>query len=158
MRFSPTLENSRDDSRHISRRERTLGVGVGSTINVSPDPFPSRVAPAAEPERKTCLRSIINQAGSFVPPSALSEYPARDTSPMRRHERCIERGYSINNKSVRSAKLPYTQSFGFSTRKARNKLLFFLHSTTMTNFRFSPTEIQRSTRRNKIARIKNGGV
>jgi len=29
MRFSPALENSRDDSRHISRHGRTLGVGSG---------------------------------------------------------------------------------------------------------------------------------
>lgn len=38
MRFSPALENSRDDSRHISRHGRTLG--VGSTINVSPGSLP----------------------------------------------------------------------------------------------------------------------
>lgn len=62
MRFSPTLENSRDDSRHISRRERTLGVGVGSTINVSPDPFPSRARASGE-TRKENLLTLNNKSG-----------------------------------------------------------------------------------------------
>lgn len=52
----------------------------------SPRSAASRAGSPRWRQRKTCLRSIINQAGALFPPRALSEYPTlRDTSPMRRH-------------------------------------------------------------------------
>lgn len=73
MKFSPALENSRDGSRHIFRRGRTLG--VGSAINVSPDPAPCSSRWRQTPKGKPLL-TLNNKSGrSFVSPRAFSEYP-----------------------------------------------------------------------------------
>ena len=95
MRFSPTLENSRIDSLHISRH----GGGhwaVGSTIKVGPGSFPFAVRDGGKP-RKENLLILNNKSVGALFRLALSEYPTgRYSRPMRRYA-SIEDTRSIIN-------------------------------------------------------------
>lgn len=127
----------------------------GRLLTSVPDPFPA--ACAGGKPRKENLLTLNNKSGrSFVPPSALSEYPTeRYKRPMRRHEACIDRGYPINNKSVRSARLPFGCPAFWRGKRRTN----YYSSYSRQRWQISNLLVPRyicSSRWNKIALAKNG--
>lgn len=113
----------------------------GRLLTSVPNPF-STARTSGKP-RKENLLTLNNKSGrSFVPPSALSKYPTkRYKHPMGKHRACIDRGYPINNKSVRSARLLFGCPAFWRGKRRTNCYSSYSRQRWRKNFGFSCVKI-----------------